>query len=119
MQKMKIDDLISALSQLSVETGSLACLGCGHEHNCSTSGCAIIREAIKALRDAPWISVKDRLPEDRGNVLVVAFWHERWGDYMGWCAPKRAEWSVHVGIGDRDDVAVSHWMPLPEPPEVK
>lgn len=73
MQKMKIDDLISALSQLSVETGSLACLGCGHEHNCSTSGCAIIREAIKALRDAPWISVKDRLPEDRGNVLVVAF----------------------------------------------
>lgn len=78
MQKMKIDDLISALSQLSVETGSLACLGCGHEHNCSTSGCAIIREAIKALRDAPWISVKDRLPEDRGNVLVVAFWHGRW-----------------------------------------
>ena len=119
MQKMKIDDLISALSQLSVETGSLACLGCGHEHNCSTSGCAIIREAIKALRDAPWISVKDRLPEDRGNVLVVAFWHERWGVYMGWCAPKRAEWSVHVGIGDRDDVAVSHWMPLPEPPVVK
>lgn len=50
MQKMKIDDLISALSQLRVETGSLACLGCGHEHNCSTSGCAIIREAIEVLR---------------------------------------------------------------------
>ena len=29
MQKMKIDDLISALSQLRVETGSLACLVCG------------------------------------------------------------------------------------------
>lgn len=110
-------ELIAALRRLKVQTGSLACLGCGQEHNCSTSGCAIIREAIKALRDAPWISVKDRLPKDRGNVLVVAFWHERWDVYMGWCAPKRSEWSVHIGIGDRSDVAVSHWMPLPEPPE--
>ena len=47
-----------------------------------------------------WVSVKERLPEDRSNVLVVAYWHERWGVYMGWCAPERAEWSVHVGIGD-------------------
>ena len=66
-----------------------------------------------------WIPVEERLPEDRSNVLVVAYWHERWGVYMGWCAPERAEWSVHIGIGDRDDVAVTHWMPLPEPPEVE
>ena len=65
-----------------------------------------------------WIPVEERLPEDRGDVLVVAYWHERWGVYMGWCAPERAEWSVHVGIGDRNDVSVTHWMPLPEPPEV-
>lgn len=44
-----------------------------------------------------WVSVKERLPEDRSNVLVVAYWHERWGVYMGWCAPERAKWSVHVG----------------------
>lgn len=30
---MKIDELIKALRGLKVETGSLACLGCGHEHN--------------------------------------------------------------------------------------
>lgn len=47
-----------------------------------------------------WIPVTERLPEDRSDVLVVAYWHERWGVYMGWCAPKRAEWSVHIGIGD-------------------
>lgn len=64
-----------------------------------------------------WIPVTERLPEDRSDVLVVAYWHERWGVYMGWCAPKRAEWSVHIGIGDRNDVAVTHWMPLPEPPK--
>ena len=28
-----------------------------------------------------WIPVTERLPRDRGNVLVVAFWHERWGLY--------------------------------------
>ena len=66
-----------------------------------------------------WIPVTERLPEDRSNVLVVAYWYERWGVYMGWCAPERAEWSVHVGIGDRSDVAVVYWMPLPECQEVE
>lgn len=30
---MKTDELIEALRRLKVQTGSLACLGCGHEHN--------------------------------------------------------------------------------------
>ena len=30
---------------------------------------------------------------------------------------EHAAWSVHIGIGDRSDIAVTHWMPLPEPPE--
>ena len=78
------------------------------------------KEIEKLRAQVPqWIPVEERLPEDRSNVLVVAYWHERWGVYMGWCAPERAEWSVHVGIGDRDDVAVTYWMPLPEPPEVE
>lgn len=46
---MKLDELIEALRRLKVETGSLACLGCGHEHNCSTQGCAILREAVEAV----------------------------------------------------------------------
>ena len=41
--------LLAALRRMQVETGSLACLGCGYEHNCSIHGCAIIRETIKAL----------------------------------------------------------------------
>ena len=135
---MRDQELVSAIRRLKVETGSLACMGCGHEHNCGVSGCAVMREAadrianqsthiaalqqeIEKLRGQlpRWIPVEERLPEDRSNVLVVAYWHERWGVYMGWCAPERAEWSVHIGIGDRDDVAVTHWMPLPEPPEVE
>lgn len=40
---------LSALRRLSVQTGSLACLGCGMEHSCSTRGCAIIRDAIEHM----------------------------------------------------------------------
>lgn len=154
---MKDQELVNAIRRLKVETGSLACMGCGREHNCGVSECAIMREAAdrianqsnhiaalqqeieklrgqnEQLREAAalvtkesaellerrWIPVEERLPEDRSDVLVVAYWHERWGVYMGWCAPERAAWSVHIGIGDRSDIAVTHWMPLPEPPEVE
>ena len=85
-----------------------------------TDRCARYAEEIAVAQEQQrWIPVTERLPEDRSNVLVDAYWYERWGVYMGWCAPERAEWSVHVGIGDRSDVAVVYWMPLPEPPEVE
>lgn len=42
-------ELIQALNRLKVQTGSLACLGCGYEHNCSTKGCRIMREAVEQL----------------------------------------------------------------------
>jgi hypothetical protein len=42
-----------------------------------------------------WISVEDRLPEDRRTVLVTAYWHETYqvmmgsyyGDGLWWCVP--------------------------------
>lgn len=58
---MTPNNLVSALRRLRVETGSIACLGCGYEHGCSVHGCAIIREAadlIEAIAvmmdDAPY-----------------------------------------------------------------
>lgn len=47
---MTTNDLLQALVRLRVETGSLACLGCGREHNCSTKGCRILREAADLIR---------------------------------------------------------------------
>ena len=47
---MNIKELINSLNRLKVQTGSLACLGCGHEHNCGTGGCAIIRETADKLQ---------------------------------------------------------------------
>ena len=48
---MKSEELIQALNCLKVQTGSLACLGCGYEHNCTTKGCRILRETIRQLSE--------------------------------------------------------------------
>ncbi len=42
-------ELIAALRRLKVQTGSIACLGCGYEHNCSVHGCRIMRLAAERL----------------------------------------------------------------------
>ena len=46
---MRDTNLVNALRRLKVETGSLACMGCGHEHNCGVSGCAVMREAADRI----------------------------------------------------------------------
>lgn len=82
---MEVNEIIAALRRMKVNTGSLVCLGCGHEHNCGVRGCEIIREAAdkievqagllkygsnkihdleRALKEEKkngWIGVKDRL----------------------------------------------------------
>ena len=62
-----------------------------------------------------WVSVEERPSPLRENVLVCAYWHEHWGVYMGWNSGHG--WTVSCGIGQRSDVQVSHWMPLPAPPD--
>ena len=59
---METNKLITALRRMKVETGSLICFGCGHEHNCSTRGCALIHEAADRLdtMQREWVSVDER-----------------------------------------------------------
>ena len=76
---MTTNDLLEALARLRVETGSLACLGCGREHNCSTHGCQILREAAaqlehftaenRALRNALATKPTKRSPYARATYL--------------------------------------------------
>lgn len=63
--------LIAALKRLKVETGAIACWGCGHEHNCSLHGCAIIREAadcIEELAAKYEMAISDLVKEPRNRV---------------------------------------------------
>ena len=80
--------------------------------------------AISALRQQEhpqWISVKDRLPDYMGEVLVIvsgkphenitldgAYEIAEYDPVEGWILEMWPEWCSGV---------VTHWMPMPEPPE--
>ena len=66
-------ELLQALARLRVETGSLACLGCGREHNCSTKGCRILREAADLIRQLSDENTELREEVNlRGNAVRTA-----------------------------------------------
>ena len=67
---MERNQLLDALRRMQVETGSLVCLGCGHEHNCGVHGCAIIREAVAQL-EMPEVILKMDL-ESFAKIANVA-----------------------------------------------
>lgn len=59
-----------------------------------------------------WISVKDRLPENVKEGLLIAL---RWGEVdIGWCEDGR--WGSQF-VDEYEDGEVTHWMPLPFPPK--
>lgn len=68
---MSLKELITALHRLKVETGSIACLGCGYEHNCGIHGCAIIREAAEKLGDFNAVFNEDAVVKLAGRCLKV------------------------------------------------
>lgn len=74
----------------------------------------MIREYIQQLESLVprWISVEERLPE-KGDV-VLAMWHGEM-EFARY-APHRLGW---YNLATRYDSpnAVTHWMPLPEPPK--
>lgn len=92
---MEFPSLIEALNRLKVETGSLACLGCGYENNCSINGCAIIRKAILAL--AP-----DNPPLTVGELQ----------DMHGQSAYMSNGWACVVNAAERKIITVHGWYPF-------
>lgn len=132
---MKDQKLVNAIRRLKVETGSLACMGCGHEHNCGVSGCAVMREAadrianqsthvaalqqeIEKLRgQVPrWIPVEERLPDHDELVLVIASGKPKENITLDEAVELATlysdgwcleTWPEWVGA------KVTHWMPLP------
>lgn len=77
------------------------------------------RTTIKR-RKMNWISVKERLPEEIMDVLVVK--HNGLITVMSWHAPfdsgKRIFQWWGFGRWVNQHSQITHWMPLPEPPKV-
>lgn len=140
---MEVKEALKALRQLRVETGSLACLGCGHEHSCSTHGCAIIRAAIDTITmlndfdqtqsaillkkinalecGRKWIPCNQRLPEADQGVLIIVDGKpcasiELIGAYQLGNYSEESGWIVDE-YPEWENPTVTHWMPLPEPPK--
>lgn len=69
------------------------------------------------IRQTGWIPCSERLPEDRREVLVTAYWHETYqvmmasyyGDGLWWCVPFN-----NCGEHMRR-LNPKAWMPLPQP----
>ena len=64
-----------------------------------------------------WVSVEERLPGSQEDVLVVAYWHECWQTMIGGHGDAGKKWRVITPHGDREPGGVSHWMPIPAPPD--
>ena len=80
--------------------------------------------AQRAILDAPaadvapvqkWISVKDRLPEAGGYVVCIAK-RNQFSRFMPMVAKIEKNGWVNP-ITEQYISAVSHWMPIPEPPK--
>lgn len=102
----------------------------GNAHLCS--------DALELLKKQEWISVEDRMPpethsmffklygtpkwrnamwrEESDNVLV-AITFEDGSQFVTSGYTQDGKWST--GISKILQYTVTHWMPLPEPPEVK
>ena len=84
------------------------CTDCGaHTGPCSDIETA--KESWNARSSEPrWIPVTNRLPEEEVYVLV---WRESGLPYVS----RRVDSTYWLGLGK--DAKITHWMPLPSPPE--
>lgn len=123
---MSSKELIEALKRLKVETGSLACMGCGHEHNCSTSGCAIIRAAVEELEKGQWRPADGEKPDLYETVIVSVATKNGYEEPISLETLASYENRIDAWrdcfdgsiVTKRDYERVTHWMPMPKPPEV-
>lgn len=123
---MRDQELVNELRRLKVETGSLACMGCGHEHNCGIHGCAIINAAADRLEELSqrvpqWIPVMARRPDDDDGdwCIVYADGQEGYVDFRG--AVICVDYDPSTGNFFDGSLCITnlvrYWMPMPEPPE--
>lgn len=85
--------------------------------------CEHILDMEKMVDVNGWVSVKDRLPELRQEVLV---WYDNGYEvaYLQKFEPPKLQYPQFNNVemfewcfGDFEDFDVTHWMPLPEPPK--
>jgi hypothetical protein len=92
-------------------------------HRCKAVGCIVVDWASQEwieecwnqrAESAPrWIPVEERLPEDGAACVVWALGDYRIADYS--IIP--GKWSIMDWDCTHEEIAVTHWMPLPDAPK--
>lgn len=88
---------------------------CPYCNDCDIfEACNLYRDALAYItqleaRGPKWISVKDRLPEDDDDVLILIY-----GKIIGVGYRINGKWK---SIAKAKAPVVTHWMPLPEMPK--
>ena len=89
------------------------------EAGLSMDDAEFLRRLIEDQAD-PWISVNDALPEDEGDVLVVANGEGQYITLSGaicmGCYYPAEGWVLTDPTWDIDALEVAYWMPIPNPP---
>ena len=85
------------------------------------------KQCVVGGNNMNWISVKDKLPEEDGWYLVFAPGY--WGNsriygldgmaYSNFKQNYKKHWGIERGTSRGWVGIITHWMPLPEPPEVE
>ena len=72
-------------------------------------------EKVRAMEEPRWIPVTERLPEKTGKYLVCCQW--RGEPAETWVCELIAFGKIKGWANEARNPAVTHWMPLPEPPK--
>ena len=67
-----------------------------------------------------WISVEDKRPEEKQSVLVYARVRDIWDNHYNnifTASLNENKWAYDLAFSA--GVIITHWMPLPKPPEDK
>ena len=82
---------------------------------------------MKNQEPTKWISVKDRLPDSDGELVLVSQNNNQHGDFKVLVLWYDLQCEMFRGWDDRQDTyprdvfgeynRVTHWQPLPEPPK--
>ena len=117
-------EIAEKLRDMAVNTGTLNCLGCGFEHNCSVHGCAVLKQAAELISQPNEPLTLEQLREMNGEPVWIVE-HPDWGHWE-----LSADAEDYIADRDQDLYGLKHddpagqcglhvlgWLAYRRPPE--